>query len=111
MIDVGPGRRHADSHPAGWARATTTPIRRRPRGPTDPGQDSNNASVDGGSHPASSAAFILHLTVGDVALVSNTATLTRATPDGSPVCSTTTEILRRQADGGWAHVVDDPFFS
>jgi uncharacterized protein (TIGR02246 family) len=49
--------------------------------------------------------------VDDVALVSNTATLTGATPDGSPVFSTTTEILRRQPDGGWAHVVDDPFFS
>ena len=48
--------------------------------------------------------------VDDLALVSNTATLTEATPDGNPVISTTTEILRRQPDGGWAHVVDDPFF-
>ncbi len=46
--------------------------------------------------------------VDDVALVSNTATLTGVGPD--PVVSTTTEILRRQPDGGWAHVVDDPFF-
>jgi uncharacterized protein (TIGR02246 family) len=48
--------------------------------------------------------------VDDVALVSNTATLTTATPDVNPVTSTTTELLRRQADGGWVHVVDDPFF-
>lgn len=46
--------------------------------------------------------------VDDVALVSNTATLTGVGPD--PVVSTTTEIFRRQPDGGWAHVVDDPFF-
>jgi uncharacterized protein (TIGR02246 family) len=47
--------------------------------------------------------------VDDVALVSNTATLTGVGPE--PVISTTTEILRRQPDGGWAHVLDDPFFS
>ncbi|MFB7256254.1 nuclear transport factor 2 family protein [Streptomyces nojiriensis] len=46
--------------------------------------------------------------VDDIALVSNTATLTGVGP--GPVVSTTTEILRRQPDGGWAHVVDDPFF-
>ncbi|MFK0112297.1 SgcJ/EcaC family oxidoreductase [Streptomyces sp. NPDC091217] len=46
--------------------------------------------------------------VDDVALVSNHATLTGAGPE--PVISTTTEILRRQPDGGWVHVVDDPFF-
>ncbi|MCW2623822.1 HD domain-containing protein [Mycobacterium sp.] len=48
--------------------------------------------------------------VDDLALVSNIATLTEATPDGIPVISMTTEILRRQPDGGWVHVVDDPFF-
>ncbi|MET8956936.1 YybH family protein [Streptomyces sp. NPDC004393] len=47
--------------------------------------------------------------VGDVALVSNNATLTGAGPE--PVVSTTTEILRRRPDGGWVHVVDAPFFS
>ncbi|ADI04517.1 hypothetical protein SBI_01396 [Streptomyces bingchenggensis BCW-1] len=45
----------------------------------------------------------------DVALVSNNAILTGVGPE--PVVSTTTEILRRQPDGGWVHVVDDPFFS
>nr|WSY53615.1 hypothetical protein OG999_28220 [Streptomyces sp. NBC_00886] len=39
----------------------------------------------------------------------NNATLTGVGPE--PVVSTTTEILRRQPDGGWVHVVDDPFFS
>ncbi|MFG2256858.1 SgcJ/EcaC family oxidoreductase [Streptomyces mirabilis] len=47
--------------------------------------------------------------VDDVALVSNNAILTGVGPE--PVLSTTTEILRRQPDGGWVHVVDDPFFS
>jgi hypothetical protein len=42
--------------------------------------------------------------------VSNTATVTEATPDAKPVTSTTTEILRRQPDGGWVHIVEDPFF-
>ncbi|MFE2251844.1 nuclear transport factor 2 family protein [Streptomyces lavendulae] len=46
--------------------------------------------------------------VDDIALVSNTATLTGVGPE--PVVSTTTEVLRRQPHGGWAHVVDDPFF-
>jgi uncharacterized protein (TIGR02246 family) len=48
--------------------------------------------------------------VDGLALVSNTATLTQATPDAKPVTSTTTEILRRQPGGGWARILDDPFF-
>jgi hypothetical protein len=32
------------------------------------------------------------------------------TPEAKPVISTTTEILRRQPDGGWVHILDDPFF-
>jgi uncharacterized protein (TIGR02246 family) len=47
--------------------------------------------------------------VDDVALVSNTATVTGVAPE--PVITNTSEILRRQPDGGWLHVVDDPFFS
>jgi len=47
--------------------------------------------------------------VDDLALVSNTATLTGGTPDAKPVISTTTEILRRQPHGGWLHILDDPF--
>jgi len=48
--------------------------------------------------------------VDDLALVSTTATLTAATPEAKPVTSTTTQILRRQPDGGWLHILDDPFF-
>ncbi|MFF5537193.1 nuclear transport factor 2 family protein [Streptomyces cinerochromogenes] len=47
--------------------------------------------------------------VDDVALVTNTATLTRVGQE--PVVSVTTGILRRRPDGGWVHVVDAPFSS
>ena len=47
---------------------------------------------------------------GDVALVSNVATLVGATPDGSSVTTHTTEVLRRQPDGHWTYLIDDPFF-
>ena len=48
---------------------------------------------------------------GDVALVSNVATVVGATPDGSSVTTHTTEVLRRQPDGRWTYVIDDPFFA
>lgn len=48
--------------------------------------------------------------VDDLALVSNIATVTEATPEAKPVTSTTTEILRRQPNGGWLRILDDPFF-
>ena len=47
---------------------------------------------------------------GDVALVSNAATVVGATPDGSSVTTHTTEVLRRQPDGRWTYLIDDPFF-
>jgi ketosteroid isomerase-like protein len=46
--------------------------------------------------------------VEDLALVSNI--VTETTPDAKPIIYTTTEILRRQPDGGWVHILDDPFF-
>jgi len=42
--------------------------------------------------------------------VSNVATVVGATPDGSSVTTHTTEVLRRQPDGRWTYVIDDPFF-
>jgi uncharacterized protein (TIGR02246 family) len=47
---------------------------------------------------------------GDIALVSNTATLTGSAPDGAAFSPATAAILRRQPDGSWAYVIDDPFF-
>lgn len=49
--------------------------------------------------------------VGDLAIISNVATVRGTTPDGSPLVTTTTEIARRQGDGRWLYVFDDPFFS
>jgi len=31
-------------------------------------------------------------------------------PDGELLATTTTEVARRQPDGRWLYVVDDPFF-
>ena len=49
-------------------------------------------------------------TVGDVALLSNRAEVRGLLPDGEVLSTTTTEVVRRQPDGRWLYVVDDPFF-
>jgi uncharacterized protein (TIGR02246 family) len=51
------------------------------------------------------------LTSGDLALLSNTWKMAGTGPDGSPLDlgGNTTEILRRQPDGSWRYVFDDPF--
>lgn|SRR5437879_6037435 len=53
------------------------------------------------------------LQTGDLALVSSTWTLSGAGPDGSAVNlgGNTTEVVRRQSDGTWRYVIDDPFSS
>ncbi|GAY07390.1 SgcJ/EcaC family oxidoreductase [Pseudonocardia sp. N23] len=48
---------------------------------------------------------------GDTAVLSNTATVSGITPDGSDVVAPTTEVMRREGDGSWRYVLDDPFFS
>ncbi|NAZ80421.1 SgcJ/EcaC family oxidoreductase [Kineococcus sp. R8] len=48
---------------------------------------------------------------GDLAVTSFVITFTGMTPDGSPVVTTSTEVLRRGTDGRWRFEVDDPFFS
>ena len=45
-------------------------------------------------------------TAGDLALLSNTWTAT--TPDGGALGGRTTEVVRRQPDGRWLAVIDDP---
>ena len=45
-------------------------------------------------------------TAGDLALLSNTWTAT--TPDGGAFGGRTTEVVRRQPDGRWLVVIDDP---
>jgi uncharacterized protein (TIGR02246 family) len=51
------------------------------------------------------------LTSGDLAMVSNTWKLAGTGPDGSPLDlgGNTMEVLRRQPDGTWRYVFDDPF--
>jgi uncharacterized protein (TIGR02246 family) len=48
---------------------------------------------------------------GDVALVSSSWSLKGTGPDGSPIDlgGHTTEVIRRQPDGTWRYVIDDPF--
>jgi ketosteroid isomerase-like protein len=51
----------------------------------------------------------LVLTVGDLAYLANTWSLTGTGPDGNPVASgaTTAEVARCQADGSWRYVIDN----
>ena len=51
----------------------------------------------------------LVVTVGDLAYLSNTWSLSGTGPDGNPVPlgATTAELARRQADGTWRYVIDN----
>jgi uncharacterized protein (TIGR02246 family) len=51
----------------------------------------------------------LVLTVGDLAYLANTWSLTGTGPDSNPVAleATTAEVARRQADGSWRYVIDN----
>jgi uncharacterized protein (TIGR02246 family) len=51
----------------------------------------------------------LAVTVGDVAYIANTWSLSGTGADGEPVTmgATTAEVARRQADGTWRYVIDN----
>jgi uncharacterized protein (TIGR02246 family) len=51
----------------------------------------------------------LVVTIGDLAYLSNTWSLSGTGPDGGPVSlgATTAELARRQADGTWRYVIDN----
>jgi uncharacterized protein (TIGR02246 family) len=51
----------------------------------------------------------LVVTVGELAYLANTWSLTGTGADGNPVVlgATTAEVARRQADGGWRYVIDN----
>jgi uncharacterized protein (TIGR02246 family) len=51
------------------------------------------------------------LVMGDIALVASSWKLSGTGPDGSAVDlgGNTTEVIRRQTDGTWRYVIDDPF--
>ncbi|WP_280402903.1 HD domain-containing protein [Nocardia carnea] len=72
-------------------------------------QDSLGAMIDSGAKIELRTRRV-HV-VGELALISNDATVTGAAPSGEPVISTSTEIARRGSDGSWRYVIDDPYFS
>jgi ketosteroid isomerase-like protein len=72
-------------------------------------QDSLGAMIDSGAKIELRTRRV-HV-VGELALISNVATVTGAAPSGDPVISTSTEIARRGSDGSWRYVIDDPYFS
>jgi uncharacterized protein (TIGR02246 family) len=51
----------------------------------------------------------LVVSVGDLAYLSNTCSLSGTGPDGNPVAlgATTAEVARRQADGAWRYLIDN----
>jgi uncharacterized protein (TIGR02246 family) len=51
----------------------------------------------------------LAITVGELAYLSNSWSLSGTGPDGNPVVlgATTAEVARRQADGSWRYVIDN----
>jgi uncharacterized protein (TIGR02246 family) len=51
----------------------------------------------------------LVVTVGELAYLSNSWSLTGTGPDGNPVVlgATTAEVARRQTDGSWRYVIDN----
>jgi uncharacterized protein (TIGR02246 family) len=51
----------------------------------------------------------LVVTVGDLAYLSNSWSLSGTGPDGNPVVlgATTAEVARRRADGSWRYVIDN----
>jgi ketosteroid isomerase-like protein len=51
----------------------------------------------------------LVVTVGDLAYLSNSWSLSGTGPDGNPIAlgATTAEVARRQADGTWRYVIDN----
>ena len=53
------------------------------------------------------------LKAGDIALLHASWTLKGTTPDGEPVDVTglTSDVVRRQPDGTWRFVIDDPYSS
>ncbi|MEV0032578.1 nuclear transport factor 2 family protein [Nocardia sp. NPDC050793] len=71
-------------------------------------RDSLRGYIEGGAR-ISLALRKIH-TVGDVAVLSSSATATGLAPGGEVLTTTTTEVVRRQPDGRWLYVVDDPFF-
>jgi uncharacterized protein (TIGR02246 family) len=76
------------------------------------GRDAIRAALTGllANRPRIEAVTGKVLEAGDLALTSGEWTLRTTDVDGTPrvVRGRSTEVLRRQADGTWRHVIDDP---
>ena len=61
--------------------------------------------------PTISAEHNLTVTADDLALVSSKWRLSGTGPDGKPVTmnATSTDVMRRQADGSWKVAIDNPY--
>jgi ketosteroid isomerase-like protein len=61
--------------------------------------------------PAMSGEIVKVVEAGDVALVMNRWALRGRQPDGAPIelAGTSADVVRRQDDGSWRVVVDDPW--
>jgi uncharacterized protein (TIGR02246 family) len=61
--------------------------------------------------PAMSGEIVKVVEAGDVALVMNRWALRGTQPDGAPIelAGTSADVVRRQRDGSWRVVVDDPW--
>lgn len=61
--------------------------------------------------PAMSGEIVKVVEAGDVALVMNRWALRGTQPDGAPIelAGTSADVVRRQGDGSWRVVVDDPW--
>lgn len=51
------------------------------------------------------------IVAGDIAITSATYRARLAGPDGGEATGTTAEVVRRQPDGTWRWVIDDPVFT
>ena len=89
-------------------RATFRPEPGRLVSGTDAIRESLRGYVEAGAR-LSLELRVIH-TVGDLAVVSNRAEAHGLLPEGEVLSTTTTEVVRRQPDGRWLYVVDDPFF-
>jgi len=88
--------------------ATLGPEPGRVASGTDAIRESLQAYVEAGARVSLELRTIR--TTGDLALLSNRATAEGLLPGGAVLSTTTTEVARRQPDGRWLYVIDDPFF-
>jgi uncharacterized protein (TIGR02246 family) len=82
-------------------------------GSTATGPDEIKAALEGflGMQGQITLDTKLAVTAGDITYLANTWTLAGKDPDGNPMTlgATTAEVARRQDDGRWLYVIDNPW--